>query len=91
MIFEKIAMPENVQLFPSDKILVPLDKLANSVFKQKNREATERAIYEDKRLGIVTTYDLEFLKGFLTLRSISSGINFSRFAVCGRKSAEVIL
>ena len=66
MILEKIAMPENVQLFPSDKILVPLDKLANSVFKQKNREATERAIYEDKRLGIVTTYDLEFLKGFLT-------------------------
>ena len=27
MILEKIAMPENVQLFPSDKILVPLDKL----------------------------------------------------------------
>lgn len=33
MILERIAMPENVQLFPSDKILVPSDKLANPVFK----------------------------------------------------------
>ena len=57
---------KNIQLQPVNKILVPIDKLSKDVFRA-SEQATEREIVEikNKHSEIITTYDLEFLKGNL--------------------------
>ncbi len=57
---------KSIQLQPVNKFLVPIDKLSKDVFRATEK-STERAIVEikNKRLEIITQYDLECLKGDL--------------------------
>lgn len=58
-------MSENIQLNPSEKILIPLDKVNQDVFNPKYHDSL-RGILEDKKSKIVTKVRIEFLKGDFT-------------------------
>ena len=74
-------MSENNQLNPANGLTILIDKLSKDIF-DATVKSTERAIIEDKRLGIVTEFDLEFLKG-----NLNQFDKLIFFAICSEYSA----